>query len=209
MDATTIAVDLAKQSFEVAIETDRHTITHRRFGRVQFARFLRLQAPTQLVMEACATAHYWGRVAQRCGHRITLLSAQYVTPFVRRQKTDRTDVDALLAAYHHGGLPGVPVKTITPQEIASLHRVRQQWMTTRTARINGLRGLLAEFGVIVPAGVRRVRPATVTLLDQPDNGIPDRLRRVLRTLVGRTFGTWRRGSRPLSTNCTRSQTPTR
>ncbi len=183
MDATTIAVDLAKHTFEVVIAPGGGPVTRRRLSRAQFARFLRTQAPARVVMEACATAHYWARVAQACGHQPTLVPAQYVTPFVRRQKTDRTDVDGLLEAYRGAGLPGVAVKTVAQQEVASLHRLRQQWMTTRTARINALRGLMAEFGVIVPPGVRRVCAATLALLDQPDGGVPGRLRRGLMDVV--------------------------
>jgi transposase len=179
MDATTIAVDLAKHTFEVAIAQGGRPITRRRLSRTQFATLLRTQPPAQLVMEACATAHYWGRVAHACGHHVTLLPAQYVTPFVRRQKTDRTDVDGVLDAYRSGGLTGVPVKTVAQQEVASLHRLRQQWMTTRTARINAVRGLMAEFGVLVPPGARRVRSAALTLLDAADTAVPARLRRAL------------------------------
>jgi transposase len=134
-------------------------------------------------MEACATAHYWGRVAQACGHQATLLPAQYVTPFVRRQKTDRTDVNGILDANRSAGLKGVPVKTVAQQELAALHRIRRQWMTTRTARINALRAHFAEFGILLRPGVRHVLIAAVTALDQLDNGLPGRLRRVLADLV--------------------------
>jgi transposase len=183
MDATTIGVDLAKHQFEIALDGARGPRRRQRLTRGQFTTLLRTHAPAELVMEACATAHYWGRLAQQHGHRVTLLPPQYVTPFVRRQKTDRTDVDGILDAHRSAGLTRVPVKTLAQQEVAALHRLRQQWMTTRTARVNALRGLLAEFGVLLPAGVRRVCAAAVAVLDQPTAGLPDRVRRVLRTLV--------------------------
>jgi transposase len=183
MDATTIAVDLAKHQFEVAIDEGRGAVTHRRLTRTQFARLLHTHAPVQVVMEACATAHYWGRVAQTCGHQAKLLPAQYVTPFVRRQKTDRTDVDGILDANRSAGLKAVPVKTVAQQELAALHRIRQQWMTTRTARINALRAHLAEFGILLSPGARRVLVSALAALDQPDNGLPGRLRRLLADLV--------------------------
>jgi len=183
MDRTTIAVDLAKHTFEVVVAPDYGTVIRRRFTRTGFAAFLRRQPAAQVVMEACGTAHYWGRVAHAAGHRVMLVPAQYVTPFVRRQKTDRTDVEALLQAYRSAGLRGVPVKTVAQQEVASLHRLRQQWLTTRTARVNALRSLMAEFGVIVPPGVRQVCRAAHRLLDDPDGGVPARLRRTLLDVV--------------------------
>ena len=148
MDAMTIAVDLAKHVFEVAIETPAGQVTsRRRLTRAQFARLLQTAAPAQVLMEACATAHYWGRTAQAAGHQVSLLPPHYVRPFVRRQKTDRTDVTGLLDA-HRSGMSSVPVKTVAQQELLALHRIRRQWIGTRTARINALHGLLGEYGVL-------------------------------------------------------------
>ena len=92
MESTTVAVDLAKSVFEVAVANERGQITERkRCGRTAFMRFLTKRRPCRVVMEACGTAHYWGRVAQGRGHRVTLLPPHYVRPFVRRNKTDRAD----------------------------------------------------------------------------------------------------------------------
>ena len=106
--------------------------------------FLAQTPPTHVVMEACGTAHYWGRVAQQHGHRVTLVPPAYVRPYVRRNKTDRADAEAILEATRSGEIPRVPVKRVEQQALVALHRVREQWMTTRTARINVLRGLLRE-----------------------------------------------------------------
>lgn len=131
---TTVAVDLAKTSFEVALATAAGRILARhRFTSAQFGRFLRSLPPTHLVMEARGTAHFWGRTAQSLGHQVSLLPAQYVRPYVRRQKTDRTDAEALLEAMRSGGLQPVTVKTVAQQELLALHRMRQQWLHTRTA----------------------------------------------------------------------------
>jgi transposase len=183
MDATTIAVDLAKHVFEVAIEDARGQVSRRRLTRQQFARFLRDHTPAQLVMEACGSAHYWGRTAQAYGHRVQLLPPQYVRPFVRRQKTDRTDVTGLLDARQRSEMPTVAVKTVAQQEVLALHRVRAQWMATRTARINTLHGLLAEHGVTFAAGVRQLGRRAGQLLADPDTPIPLSLRRALLTLL--------------------------
>jgi transposase len=167
----------------VAIEDGRGQVSRRRLTRQQFARFLRDHTPAQLVMEACGSAHYWGRTAQAYGHRVQLLPPQYVRPFVRRQKTDRTDVTGLLDARQRSEMPTVAVKTVAQQEILALHRVRAQWMATRTARINTLHGLLAEHGVTFAAGVRQLGRRAGPLLADPDTPIPLRLRRALLTLL--------------------------
>ena len=179
MDATTIAVDLAKHVFEVAIEDARGHVTKRqRLTRTQFARLLRTEAPAQVVMEACATAHHWGRTAQAAGHHVRLLPPHYVRPFVRRQKTDRTDVTGLLDAQHRGLTP-VPVKTVAQQEVLALHRIRRQWIVTRTARVNTLHGLLGEYGITFRPSVRRVVTRVGQILADAEMPVPGRLRREL------------------------------
>jgi transposase len=127
MDATTIAVDLAKTVFEVAIaDCQWHIVARHRFNRRQFAHFLTTVSPTHVVMEACGTAHYWGRFAQEHGHVITLVPPAYVRPYVRRNKTDRTDAEALLEATRSGQIPSVPVKSVAQQALVALHRIREQ-----------------------------------------------------------------------------------
>jgi transposase len=123
-------------------------------------------------MEACGTAHFWGRSARAAGHRVSLLPAQYVRPFVRRQKTDRSDAAGLLDAVRSDGVPRVPIKTVAQQELQGLHRIREQWMTTRTARINAVRGLLREFGVVVGAGARRAVDESQRILGEGETAVP-------------------------------------
>jgi transposase len=184
MDTTTIAVDLAKHVFEVAEANRAGRVTgRRRLTRAQFERFLQQQPPAHVVMEACGTEHFWGRTAQACGHRVSLLPAQYVRPFVRRQKTDRTDATGLLDAVRADGIHPVAVKTVTQQELLALHRMRQQWMTTRTARINALRGFLREHGVAVASGPKRVVTEVALLVADAEAPLPPRLRRLLAAIV--------------------------
>jgi transposase len=180
MDATTLAVDVAKVVFEVAI-ADRHwhIVGRHRFTRRQFTKFLATASATHVVMEACGTAHYWGRCAQRHGHTVTLLPPAYVRPYVRRNKTDRTDAKALLEAARSGQIPSVPVKSVAQQTLVALHRIREQWMATRTARINTLRGILREQGLLLPAGPRAALQAVPALLDAAQTSLPRHLRHVL------------------------------
>ncbi len=183
MHATTIGIDLAKQVFEVAIADARWRIVERhRYSRAQFTRFLQRQAPAHLVMEACATAHFWARLARRIGHAVTLLPGQYVRPYVRRNKTDRTDAEALLEAVRSGGIHPVTIKTVEQQEVLALHRIRAQWMTTRTARINLMRAVLLEQGVVIGRGARTALGVIPTLVEDADQPIPSRLRLAIATL---------------------------
>jgi transposase len=173
MHATTVAVDLAKTVFELArANAQWHIVARQRLTRTQFARFLAQELATHVVMEACGTAHYWGRMAQRHGHTVTLLPPGYVRPYVRRNKTDRTDAAALLEAVRSGEIPSVPVKRVAQQALVGVHRVRAQWMTTRTARINVLRGLLREQGILLPASARGAVQAVPTVLDAAEPSVP-------------------------------------
>jgi transposase len=184
MDVTTIAVDLAKDSFEVVIATEsRRIVGRRRFSRRQFETFLGTLAPgTALVMEACATAHYWARYGQQRGLVPQLLPPHYVRPYVRRNKTDRTDAEAILEAASCGGIQRVAIKTPEQQAIQALHRLRSQWQQARTARINTVRALLAEQGIAIrrgPAAALRMIPIVI---DETTFTLPGSLRHMLRRM---------------------------
>ena len=154
MHATTIAVDLAKSVFQVSLANQANRVIDRkRLTRSQFERFISQYPATTIVMEACATANYWSQFAQTYGHTTRLLHAFYVRPYVRRNKTDAADADALLRANRDPELLPIPTKQPAQQALQSLHRCRQQLIETRTARINFVRGVLAEFGISLPRGV--------------------------------------------------------
>jgi transposase len=180
MDATTVAVDLAKTVFELAIANAQWRVLARhRLNRAQFTRYLTQTSPMHVVMEACGMAHFWGRLAQQHGHRVTLVPPAYVRPYVRRNKTDRADAEAILEAVRSGEMPSVPVKRIEQQALVALHRVREQWMTTRTARINVLRGILREHGILLPAGARTALQTFPRILEDAETPLPMHLRQVL------------------------------
>jgi transposase len=167
MDSTTIAVDLAKSVFEIAVsEKLGHVDRRQRLSRAQFQRFLVREKTATIVMEACGTAHYWGRLAQNAGHRVVLLPPHAVRPYVLRNKTDGADAKALLEALRNHDLRAVPLKSVDQQVLAGLHRLRSAWMATRTARLNTIRGLLRELGHCIPLGASRVLPALRVLLEQ-------------------------------------------
>lgn len=168
MEHTTIAVDLAKSIFQVAVSHRTGRVDEeRRLSREKFLEFFVQRPPATIVLEACSSSHYWGRELQQLGHTVRQLPAHDVRRYVRRNKTDRTDAKALLEANRNEEIRTVPVKTVDQQAIASLHRLRSTWHATRTARINTLRGLLREFGVTIPVGATHVVPRVRELLDEP------------------------------------------
>ncbi|MGH2620770.1 MAG: IS110 family transposase [Anaerolineales bacterium] len=175
-----IAVDLAKSVFEVSVSREPGRVCQRkRLSRTQFARFLREQPPATLLMEACGTAHYWARLAQEAGHRALLLPVQHVCPYRLRDKTDHADTRALLEAFRNEKISPVPVKTPFQQAIAGLHRIRSGWLSTRTARLNTVRGLLRELGIVIPEGSRLVLPRLCQALADANTPIPEALHPVL------------------------------
>ena len=176
---------MAKDIFEVALANRAGRVVERkRLTRAQFARFIDgLAAGTTVVMEACGTAHYWGRRCQARQLQPRLLPVQYVRPYVRRNKTDRTDTDAMLEAARCGDIRPVPVKTVEHQTLQALHRVRTQWQATRTNRINVVRGMLREHGLPVPVGARKVLERVAAILEDADTPVPDLLRQTVAGLV--------------------------
>ena len=182
MKTTQVAVDLAKSVFEVAVSHEPGRVAQqRRLTRAKFRLFLERQEPSEILMEACGTAHYWGRECQAMGHRVRLLPGGDVGRYRDGNKTDRTDTKALLEAARNERIDAVPVKSEDQQAIAALHRIRSGYMRTRTARINAVRGHLREFGVAIPAGARRVIPLARSALEQ--GAVPAMLAEVLLELL--------------------------
>lgn len=149
----TIAVDLAKEVFQLACaDTNFHIVQSLRLKRADFLNFWLNLKPMHVVMEACGSAHHFGRWLTSLGHRVSLLPAQYVRAYVRRNKTDAADCAAMLEAVRASDIKIVPIKTQYQQMIQLMHRTRQQWQHDRTARINLARAMLCEFGIAVPLG---------------------------------------------------------
>jgi transposase len=184
MNTTTIAIDVAKSVFEVAVYEQPGQVRERqRLSRDRFRQFLTERPAATILMEACGSAHYWARHAQAHGHRAVLVPPHVVRPYVLRNKTDRTDAKGLLEAFRNEDVHPVPVKSETQQALAALHRLRSTWLATRTARINTVRGLLREFGLVLPVGAHHVIPKVRALLEEADSGVPGLLRPALAAAV--------------------------
>ena len=180
---TLAAVDIAKEIFEVGV-SDRpgRVALRKRLPRDRFLEFFAQLPPATVVMEACGSAHYWARRIEELGHVVVLLPPQYVRPYVMRNKTDRSDVDALLEAFRNEQIRPVPIKTVTQQVIATLHRLRSGWLADRVRSINALRGLLRELGFFIPEGRRHVLPEAWEIIHEHRRGLPDALKPSLAAL---------------------------
>jgi transposase len=180
MQSTTIAVDVAKSVFEIAVSRHPGAVSERhRVPRSRFLEFFAERQPATVVLEACGSAHHWARRLRALGHRPILLPPHAVRPYVPRNKTDRTDAKGLLEAVRNADLHAVPVKSVDQQCLAALHRLRSAWIATRTSRINTVRGILRELGHAIPVGPQHLVSTLGRLLRDPESDLPDALRRSL------------------------------
>ena len=180
MHATTVAIDLAKEVFELAFtDAQGRVLERKRLLRKAFARVMEQRPPMRVLMEACGSAHYGGRRFARQGHTVRLLPARDVRPYVRGNKTDRNDVAGMLEADRCADLAEVPLKAPEQQGIPLLHRIREHLKTERTATVNLLRGILREFGVVVPLDAAKVPAAVREALEDGDHELPMTLRHSL------------------------------
>lgn len=184
MNARTIAIDLAKNVFELAIADEAGKIVDRkRLSRSQLRRYFENYGAAHVVMEACGTAHYWGRWFSERGMQVSLLPPHYVRAYIRRNKTDRADATALLEASRANDIIPVCVKSVEQQALQGMHRVRSAWRGTLTARLNALRGLCREFGIIAPVGARRGLAELVQRIADESSGLPRIIRMVLQGVI--------------------------
>jgi transposase len=177
-NSTVVAVDVAKTIFEVAV-SDRpgHVRRRDRPTRAHFQAFYLSYPEATVVMEACGSAHYWGRELMKRATRWCCCQLAK-SGLLRGNKTDRSDTKAILEAYRNAEIRPVPVKSIAQQSLTTLHRLRSGWMAQRTARLNAVRGLLREIGIFIPVGSREVVPAVWTQIGDADSEIPSVLRPV-------------------------------
>lgn len=184
MNSTTVAVDLAKSVFQLAVADSSWKIleTHR-LTRSQFERWFINRDVSLVIMEACGSAHHWARWLNSLGIEVRLLPAQYIRAYVKRNKTDAADAAALLEAARASDIRPVRVKSVEQQALQGMHRIRSLWMGTRTSRINALRGFCREFGIAIPVGARTGVEVISRVLADPNTAVPDLIRGTARLLI--------------------------
>jgi transposase len=184
MKITTVGIDLAKNVFQLhAVDERGKAVLRKQLRREQITAFFANLAPCLIGMEACASAHHWGRVLQRLGHTVRLMAPQFVKPYVKTNKNDVADAEAICEAVSRPNMRFVPVKSVEQQAILSVHRVRQGFVKARTAQANQIRGLLGEFGLIIPQGISHIAERVPALLEDASNELPPALRQLIEHLT--------------------------
>lgn len=180
---TMIGVDLAKNVFQLhAASMTGQPQFCKKLSRQSFTRFMAEQPPTVVVMEACGSAHYWAREMIRLGHEVKLIAPHYVKPFVKRQKNDAADAEAIVIAAQRPEMRFVEPKSAEQQSRAILFRARERLVHQRTELVNALRASLYEYGHVVPQGIRQIN-RIAEILDAPDSDFPDLMREECRDLL--------------------------
>lgn len=157
MMTTTIGLDLAKSVFQVhGVSSEGQVTVRRKLRRAELMGFFRDLPPCLIGMEACATAHYWARELASLGHEVRLMPPSYVKAYLRRQKNDAADAEAICEAVTRPTMRFVPVKSAKRQAILTLHRTRELLVRQKTTLIRAIRSHCAEFGLVVPQGARRI-----------------------------------------------------
>ena len=179
-----VGIDLAKRVFHVtAVDADGAVLERRKLRRAGLQSYLALlPAGCTVAMEACGGAHHWGRLAARHGHRVLLMSPQFVAPYVKSNKNDVNDADAIAEASGRPSMRFVGLKTVQREHVQQLHRVRQMAVRNRTAQCNQIHGLLLEYGVESPKGVAALRRRLPAVLEDAENELPVEARALFREL---------------------------
>ncbi|MBE1273800.1 IS110 family transposase [Enterovibrio baiacu] len=173
-------VDLAKHHFSLhAVDNRGKVILHKSVSRAKLLTTLANMPPMRIGLEACSGAHYWAREFIQLGHDARIMAAKYVGPYRTKGKNDLNDAIAICEAVQRPNTRFVPVKSPERQAILAIHRMREHWVRERTALINRIRALLAEFGIVFPTGRAAIHREVPLILEAAENGLPDIARAVL------------------------------
>ena len=183
MEPKVLGIDLAKNVFEIyGVDKRGKTALRRRVSRARLLEVMAQIPPCVIGIEACTGAFYWQREFERLGHVVKVISPQYVKPFVKRQKNDGNDAEAICVALQQPQMRFVPPKSIDQQDVQALHRARQRLVNHRTALVCQIRGLLLDRGLAIGVGITRARRMIPQLLEEAENGLSDLMRETLAEL---------------------------
>jgi transposase len=183
MKITMTGIDLAKALFQVH-GVDKHWKVglRKQLKRKDVLSFFANLEPCLIGMEACGSALYWARKLSELGHTVRLMAPQFVKPYLKTNKSDRNDAEAICEAVGRPNMRFVAVKTAPMQAVLALHRARQGFVKARTAQANQIRGLLAEFGVVIAKGIGHIAKRLPEILEDGENGLPGMMRELLQRL---------------------------
>jgi transposase len=179
----TVGIDLAKNVFQVhGVDQAGRTVLRKRLRRAEVTAFMARLPSCVVGLEACCGAHYWARVLEGLGHRVKLIAPQFVKPYVKSNKNDANDAEAICEAVGRPHMRFVHRKSIEQQDVQALHRVRSRLIGSRTALVNQIRGLLAEYGVVLPQSIGQVRRGLPMVLEDASNELSTLGRRLFNGL---------------------------
>ena len=171
-----IGVDLAKNVYQVhGVDRKEKPVWRRQLSRGKWlgAIFEMVEPGSEIGMEACAGAHHWARELQARGYTVKLIAPQFVKHYVKSNKSDRNDAEAICEAMSRPTMLFVSVKSVEQQDIQAMHRIREELVGARTAKSNQIRGLVAEYGVVAPQSLAKLRAAIAQWLEDAENGLTD------------------------------------
>jgi len=183
MKITIIGIDLAKSLFQVhGVDERGKAVLRKQLKRKDVMSFFANLELCLIGMEACGSAQYWARKLTALGHTVRLMAPQFVKPYVKTNKSDRNDAEAICEAVVRENMRFVPVKTAEQQAVLALHRARQGFVKARTAQANQIRGLLAEFGIVIAKGIGHIAKRLPEVLEDGENGLPGMMRELIERL---------------------------
>ena len=167
MDITTVGIDIAKRISQIhGVNKNSKTVLKKKLMRDQVLIFMANLPKCLVGIEACGGANYWAREISKLGHEVKLMAPQFVKPYVKTNKNDQADSEAICEAVSRPNMRFVPVKSVEQQDILSIHRVRERLVRNRTALANEIRGLLLEFGIAIPQGINKISTKLTEILDE-------------------------------------------
>lgn len=184
MKTTTIGIDLAKNIFQIHGVDERGKVSVRKqLKRAEMSKYFAKLEPCLIGMEACGSAHHWARKLEGYGHTVKLMAPQFVKPYVKTNKNDMADAEAICEAVGRPNMRFVAKKNVEQQAILSVHRARQGFVKARTAQGNQIRGLLSEFGIVIPQGIGQIMKQVPEILEDGENGLPGAMRSLIDRLT--------------------------
>lgn len=185
MEITTVGLDVAKRVFQVhGVDAHGQVVVRKQLRRKEVVGYFTQLPACAIGMEAGSSSHYWARRLQGLGHRVKLMAPQFVRPYVKTNKNDARDAEAICEAVTRPSMRFVPIKTAEQQAILSLHRARQGFVKARTAQANQLRSLLAEFGIVLPQGIHVLLRQVPAIVSDAENGLLESVRNLFSRLLG-------------------------
>lgn len=184
MKITTVGIDLAKSVLQVhGVNEQGKKAFIKQLRPKQVLLFFTQLEPCLIGLEACSSAHHWARQLETLGHTVKLMAPQFVKPYVKTNKNDAADAEAICEAVSRPNMRFVPIKNVDQQAMLSIHRARQGFVKARTAQGNQIRGLLMEYGVTLPQGLSSIAKRLPAILEDGENGLPDVFRQLLQRLL--------------------------